>query len=115
MSSERRAPSAERRAPSAERWIPTRVTDVPILEVLCVLREDKTPDERESAAWTFREDGRSRAALRQWRTPRGAVPGRARARVVWDGLLLGRREEVLAAPRGVFHRRRLRGRLHAEP
>ena len=37
------------------------------------------------------------------------------ARVVRHGLLLGRREEVLAAARRVFHRRRLRGRLHAEP
>ena len=56
------------------------------------------------------------AAPRRARHPaRAAVPGGPRAGRRRDGLLLGRRARLLAGPRRLHDRGRLRRRLHAEP
>src|SRR5919112_1778766 len=56
-----------------------------------------------------------RSPLRARHAARDTVPRRDRDRGVRDGLLLGRRADVLGGRRGLYDRRRLRGRVHREP
>ena len=58
---------------------------------------------------------RARAALRQRRAPRAALPGRDGARALRPRLLLGRRAQVLGGQGRVLDVGRLRRRLDAEP
>ena len=58
---------------------------------------------------------RSGEALRAGRAARAAVPGGIRARALRNGLLLGRRTQVLAGTRRLHDGGRLRRRPHPQP
>src|SRR5262249_30431946 len=63
------------------------------------LAQDGDADCRVGAGGTHARDAGGGQALRARQSDRAAVPRRARARAVRDGLLLGSREEVLAGAR----------------
>ena len=79
-------------------------------------QEDRDADRRSGAPRTvdacLRRAGQ---ALRQWQPHPAAVPGRSGEGDVRDGLLLGRRAQVLGDPRRLLNGRGLRRRADAQP